>query len=398
MRAINRSLPSFARMNRKQMKAVSPSFKRESDAADARLRTLQAQRWPEPKIRALWDRGDPSPTYVYVRGDPQHPGRLVGPGVPSVLTDGKTPFETPPPWPGAAKTGRRLAFAKWLTQPDHPLTARVAVNQLWRHHFGAGIVKTLGNFGKTGSLPTHPELLDWLAREFVSRGWSIKEMHRLMVTSTTYRQTSAMTPDRQKDDPDNSLLSRMPLTRLDAEELYDAILAVAGRLDDTRFGPGDPIRIRPDGLVTPAGTARGWRRLIFVEQKRKQLATHLESFDFPQMNPNCIDRRDSTVAPQALHLMNNGMVEQLAEDFARRVLAEAGWDPNRMIERICRLAFGRRPSEEERVVAADGLSRLKDSWAKQAASGKPGEPEASLKALTTFCHAILNSASFLYVD
>ena len=125
------------------------------------------------------------------------PGRLVGPGVPSVLTDGKTPFDVKPPWPGAKKTGRRLAFARWLTQPDHPLTARVAVNRLWKHHFGTGIVKTLGNFGKAGTPPTHPELLDWLAREFVRRGWSLKAMHRLMMTSATYRQSSAVTPEQE---------------------------------------------------------------------------------------------------------------------------------------------------------------------------------------------------------
>src|SRR5262249_16503445 len=123
---------------------------------------------PEPRIQALWDRGEPSPTYLYRRGDYLQPGQLVGPGVPSVLTHGKTPFVGGPPWPGAKKTGRRLAFARWLTRPDHPLTARVMVNRLWKHHFGSGIVKTLGNFGKAGARPTHPELLDWLAMEFVA--------------------------------------------------------------------------------------------------------------------------------------------------------------------------------------------------------------------------------------
>src|SRR5262249_3966092 len=113
-----------------------------------RLQALRAKLLPEPRVQALWDRGHPSPTYVYRRGDPLTPGRLVGPGAPSVLTDGKTSFVVKPPWPGAKKTGRRLAFARWLTRPDHPLTARVAVNRVWKHHFGAGIVKTLGNFGK----------------------------------------------------------------------------------------------------------------------------------------------------------------------------------------------------------------------------------------------------------
>ena len=152
----------------------------------------RAEAGPEPKIQALWDRGEPSPTYIYRRGDWLNPGPLVGPGVPSVLTDGKTPFDVKPPWPGAKKTGRRLAFARWLIRPEHPLTARVMVNRIWKHHFGRGIVATLGNFGKAGAPPTHPELLDWLAREFVRSGWSIKAMHRLMVTSSAYRQQSAV--------------------------------------------------------------------------------------------------------------------------------------------------------------------------------------------------------------
>src|SRR5262249_1095161 len=140
--------------------------------------------------------------------------------------------------------------------------------------------------------------------------WSIKAMHRLMVTSNTYRQSSAVTAEFEAADPGNNLYSRMPLVRLDAEALYDTLLLVAGRLDETRFGPADAIQVRPDGLVTPNGTARGWRRLIYVQQTRKHVATHLENFDFPPMNPNCLERRDSTVAPQALYLMNNGMVQQ----------------------------------------------------------------------------------------
>lgn len=354
-----------------------------------------AKKQPEPRIQALWDRGEPSPTYIYRRGDYLNPGRLVGPGVPSVLTDGKTPFEVKPPWPGAKKTGRRLAFARWLTEPDHPLTSRVAVNRLWKHHFGTGIVKTLGNFGKAGSPPSHPELLDWLAREFVRSGWSMKAMHRLMVTSATYRQASAVTPERRKLDSDSALVSRMPLTRLDAEALYDTLLSVAGRLDETRFGPADPVQVRPDGLITPAETTRGWRRMIYVRQARKQIPTHLESFDFPQMNPNCIERRDSTVAPQALYLMNNGMVQRLAESFAERVRREAGADPQSQIERAYLIALSRRPSAVEMQIGREGLSKLTDHWI---AAGQPNLAAAEQKALASFCHALVNSAGFLYVD
>jgi hypothetical protein len=303
-----------------------------------------------------------------------------------------------PPWPGANKTGRRLAFARWLTRPDHPLTARVAVNRFWKHHFGAGIVKTLGNFGKAGSPPSHPELLDWLAQEFVRRGWSIKAMHRLMMTSATYRQSSAMTAEREKLDPGNVLCSHMPLVRLDAESLYDTLLTVAGVLDETRYGPADAVEVRPDGLVTPSRTARGWRRLVYVRQARKQIPTHLENFDYPQMNPNCLERRDSTVAPQALHLMNNGTVQQLAEHFARRVSREAGNDPAQCVERVYRIALGRPPSAEEKTAGVDALTKLTALWIKHRAAQKGERETAEGKALTTFCHAVMNSAGFLYVD
>jgi hypothetical protein len=355
-------------------------------------------RLPEPRVQALWDRGEPSPTYIYRRGDPLSPGGLVGPGVPSVLTDGKTPFEVAPPWPGAQKTGRRLAFARWLTRPDHPLTARVLVNRLWKHHFGTGLVKTLGNFGHAGTPPTHPELLDWLAGEFVRDGWSFKAMHRLLMTSTTYRQSSAVTAAQEQLDPDNTLCSRMPLVRFDAEETYDTLLLVAGRLDPTPFGPADAVRGRPDGLVTPVETGRGWRRLLYVQQARKQLPTHLETFDSPQMNPNCLERRESTVAPQALYLMNNGMIQRLAEDFAGRVSREAGPDPARQVERVYWIALSRAPSDEEKEVGSNALRKLTDTWARHQAAGKPERDAAERKALTTFCHAVMNSAGFLYVD
>ncbi|MDB5314155.1 MAG: putative rane protein [Gemmataceae bacterium] len=387
------------RVDRNTLKTLDPAFKILADETDARIATLTGRQLPAPQIQALWDRGEPTPTYVYRRGDPLSPARLVGPGVPSMLTDGKTPFEIKPPWPGARKTGRRLAFARWLTRPDHPLTARVAVNRLWKHHFGSGIVPSLGNFGKTGTPPTHPELLDWLAREFVRQGWSVKGMHRTMVTSATYRQSSNVAPELEKLDPANTLYSRMPLARLDAESLYDSLLLVAGRLDETRGGPADPVQTRKDGLVTPVGTERGWRRLLYVRQTRKQLPTHLETFDFPQMNPNCVGRRDSTVAPQALHLMNNGLVDQLAGDFARRVRREAGVELSTQVEKVYLIALGRHPSAEEKKLGETSLRRLVDEWTKQQRGTGKADPEAAgMKALSTYCHAILNSAGFLYVD
>ncbi len=405
-----RLLPNVTTVERKAWETHNAKLQEEIDKlkaapdgkapdADARLKELQAQQKPEPKIHALWDRGEPSPTYIYRRGDPLTPGRLVGPGVPSVLTDGKTPLVVKPPWPGAKKTGRRLAFARWLVEPDQPLTGRVLVNRLWKQHFGKGIVKSLDNFGKNGTPPTHPELLDWLAREFVRQGWSQKALHRLVMTSSTYRQSSAVTPEREKLDPENALYSRMPLVRLDAEALYDTLLLTSGRLDETRFGPADDIKVRADGLITPAGTERGWRRLLYVKHTRKQLPTHLENFDYPQMNPNCVERHDSIVAPQALQLMNSGIVHELAGHFAQRVTHKAGPDPAKQIELVYLIALSRLPSDDEKQVGLDALSKLTDKWTTPSTDAdKPDKEAAGLKALTTYCHAIVNSAGFLYVD
>jgi hypothetical protein len=397
-----RHLPHVTTVERRAWQAHNARIEKEIKALESRDRkgamALRARLLPEPRIQALWDRGNPSPTYIYRRGDPLNPGRLVGPGVPSVLTDGKTPFVVKPPWPGAKKTGRRLAFARWLTRSDHPLTARVAVNRLWKHHFGTGIVKTLGNFGKAGSPPTHPELLDWLALEFVRKGGSFKALHRLMLTSSTYRQSSAVTAVQKKLDPDNALYSRMPLVRLDAEALYDTLLLVAGVLDETRFGPADSVAMRRDGLVTPARSGRGWRRLIYVRQARKQIPTHLENFDYPQMNPNCLQRRDSTVAPQALYLLNNAMIDELAAAFAGRIRRAAGNDPAKQIEMVYWLAMSRPPGVEEKAIGLAALRKLTDRWANHPGGGKSKLDGAHRKALTTYCHAIINSAGFLYVD
>lgn len=364
--------------------------------ADRQARFLETAYPAELRIHGLWDRGEPSPTYVYRRGDYLQPSRLVGPGVPSVLTDGKTPFAVAPPWPGAKKSGRRLALAKWLTQPDHPLTARVLVNRLWKHHFGQGIVRSLGNFGTTGDKPSHPELLDWLARDFVGQGWSMKHVHRLLLTSSTYRQASTLPATAEKQDPENRLLSHMPLRRLEAEAVYDSLLLVAGRFDETRFGPPDPVDARGDGLVTPLPTERGYRRSIYVRQRRSQVPTLLENFDLPQMNPACVERNESVVASQALHLLNNGMVAELAEAFAERVRQEAGDDSARHVERVYAIALSRPPSAEEKKITIQALAELTTRWA--ASLPQTERKQAEQRGLADYCHTILNSAGFLYVD
>ncbi len=407
-----------------ELKSFDANYRKEAEAAERQIKLIEYGKQPEPKIQALWDRGVPSPSWILRRGEPANFGRWVGPGVPMVLTDGKTPFAVNPPWPGSSKTGRRLALARWLVRPDHPLTARVMVNRIWKHHFGAGIVKTLGNFGNTGARPSHPELLDWLATEFVRQGWSVKAMHRLMMTSSTYRQTSVVSPQLEKLDPDNLLLSRMPLKRMEAEVLNDTLLLVSGRLDETRFGVPQPVEVRDDGLVTPIEIEKGWRRSVYVTQRRSELPSLLENFDLPAMSPNCLERNASTVAPQALNLLNSAMIHRLAYSLAERVRKEAGPEPQKQIELAYRIALSRPPSLEERKASLETLTRLVEEERRSVSEGgavhnKPATPatpvgdaaqtvgqdpiiknreEPDLAALGKVCHTIMNSAAFMYID
>jgi len=398
------------RIDAEQLKKKRADFKELSERTERQIKSFESQRTPEPLIRALWDRGEPTPTFILKRGNYRTPSRLVGPGVVSVLTDGSTPFDVAPPWSDAKKTGRRLAFARWLIHPDHPLTARVIVNRIWKQHFGMGIVKTLDNFGKAGTLPSHPELLDWLTLEFIQHGWSLKWLHRTIVTSATFRQLSATTPERLSIDPENRLLSRMPLGRLDAETIRDALLFTAGRLNETPFGPADQVDARADGLVTSVGSENGRRRSIYVLQRRTQIPTLLQNFDLPSMNPNCIERPISIVAPQALHLMNNGLVHELSSDFARRVMRETDSSPAAAIERAYRLALSRPPTAAERWLALKAFEQLREHWAKELNKQNEGQQDAKSEdrnvsgtdaahhAMANICHAIFNSAEFLYVD
>jgi len=330
-------------------------------------RAAGAKQEERPMIRAVWDRGEPSPTYILRRGNYLTPSTLVGPGVPSVLTDGRTPLDVQPPWPGAKQTGRRLALARWATRPDHPLTSRVMVNRVWKHHFGEGIVRSLDNFGKTGTPPTHPELLDWLAVTFVDGGWSIKQLHRLMLTSSVYRQSSQVTGEALARDPTGTLLSRMPLRRMEGEALQDALLAISGKLDTTRFGPPDAITASPEGLVTvEPGKHQRYRRSIYALKRRTQPISILQSFDVGGMEPNCIERRESIVAPQALHLKNSAMVRALAVALAERVWNDVGADPAAQVDRAYRLVSGRPATSDEREVALAGLDDLRNQWARHA--------------------------------
>ncbi|MEO2014319.1 MAG: PSD1 and planctomycete cytochrome C domain-containing protein [Fuerstiella sp.] len=365
---------------------------------------LAAKLRQSPKIRALWDRGRPSPTFLYRRGDETQPGTLVGPGVPSMLTDGRTPFQPVVLKHSTPKTGRRLAFARWLTTDDHPLTSRVIVNRIWQQHFGRGLVESGDNFGKLGTLPSHPKLLDWLAVDFVEHGWSIKRLHRQIMTSAVWMQRSTVTDVHRHQDPDNRLLSRMPMRRLSAEEVRDTMLLVAARLNETPYGKPDAVDVRKDGLVTSKPVDGKWRRSVYVRQRRKEMPTVFEAFDLPQMTPNCTERTASTVVTQSLYLLNNRMVFDLAHAFATRVQSEAGDDETQLVTRAFEIALNRQPSDEEREASLYAIRSIEQELAAEATGESDSESESSagvdvrLNALAGFCHGLLNSASLLYVD
>ena len=377
------------------LKKRDAEFRTLAANTDARIKELRRSQPVEPRVRALWSRGAPSPTYLLRRGNYLAPGRPVSPHVPAILRDRSRPFVVRPPWKGARQTGRRLAFAKWVTHSNHPLTARVMVNRVWQYHFGRGIVTTPDNFGRAGARPSHPELLDWLAVEFVRHNWSIKHLHRLIVTSTAYRQTSktGIAAESRSKDPDNALLSRMSLRRMEAEAVRDSLLFAAGELDARPFGPPDAVSRRSDGLVTSTRTNRGWRRSIYVRHRRTTIPTLLDNFDSPQMGPNCVKRGNSIVAPQALIMMNGAFVHTLSQRIATRVLREAGHDPRAQIRLVYLLAYSRLPARDEFEGALKAVHALEVRW-KQA---KP-ECDAPRNALASFCHAVINTAEFLFVD
>ena len=353
----------------------------------------------KPMVRAMFDMGgDPTPVHILYRGEHRNPGPPVAPGVPSVLGVGLEPYVVEPlGW----SSGRRLALARWLVQPDHPLTARVLVNRVWQHYFGRGIVASESNFGLTGSPPTHPELLDWLAVEFVKRGWSMKSLHRLILTSAAYRQSAAVDEAKLASDFDNALLSRFPLRRLDADAIRDAVLTVSQRLDPNPFGPPDEIEVMPDGEVIAKDSPEGQRRSIYVQQRRSRPVTMLEAFDAPQLKPNCLRRTKSTVASQALQMMNSEVLRTGSRYMAGRVIDGAGGDPAAQVKLAYLTALGRPPVEEEQLDAESTLAEMTKAWRRRLEEQVPMEPKATKArwlALATVCHTLLNSAEFLYID
>jgi hypothetical protein len=393
----------------------------------AQIHALQAQ-VPPPPARAwtVGDEGQTPPTFVLKRGDPKKKGARVQPGFPRVLVE---PSLSDRARTGQAQPVNRLDLARWLTRPDHPLTARVLVNRLWQHHFGQGLVSTPNDFGVRADPPSHPELLDWLACELVSHHWSLKHIHRLIVLSSAYQQAGPGRARRglpdptvraRRVDPDNRLLWRMPRRRLEGEALRDAMLAVSGALNPRMGGPMVRVPLEPavyeliftegepDGLwpVTPDPREHG-RRSLYLFAKRNVRLPLLEAFDRPDSLTSCPVRPVSTFAPQALILLNGPFAQEQSRRFAGRLLHECGPDPDRQIERAYRLALARPPRAVERKLARDFLlsqaallrERLR---ARQRVNLPPNVPAtvepAAAAALVDFCLALLNCNEFVYVN
>lgn len=316
---------------------------------------------------------------------------------PGILTAIQTPepFQWTPPDDGAKTSGRRLAFVRWLTQSDHPLTARVMVNRIWLHHFGEGIVSSPEDFGEMGSFPSHPGLLDWLAREFVESGWSIKHMHRLMMNSTAYRQQSALDQSTHSKaiavDPENRLLWRQRLRRLEAESVRDAVLSTAGLLDTSQFGGVSRMARHPDGEVTVVEGGNNRRRSIYLQVLRSNPLTFLQEFDQPVMETNCLRRSRSTVATQALTLINSDTMSTAAESMSDRLLQEF---PDSPLAAAVMVAFSRQASAEELEMLSQFVQSQQEKYA--ATGSPPGQ--AHRQAMVDSCHMLLAANEFVYID
>ncbi len=350
------------------------------------IRNLEAQ-LPPPPPSILTIRNEPAKRtamHVLKRGDWDSKGEPVAPRPPTVLVSDELP-ELP-----ADTANPRTELARWLTAPSHPLTARVAVNRIWQHHFGTGLVKTPNDFGHNGDRPSHPELLDWLAHTFVTGDWKQKPLHRLIVLSNTYRQSSrsAFAAAATRIDPENRLLWHVRPRRLNAEEIRDAMLAVSGELNPKRGGESimvpvdeDQVKLlyKPTQWAVTKDTAEHNRRSIYLIAKRNLRLPFMETFDQPDLLSSCGKRESSTHAPQALELMNGRLANELSAALAARLTREAGpaAAPAPLVDRAYWLAAGRAPTATEQNLGVDFLR-----------SGAP---------LKEFALVMLNLNAFLYV-
>ncbi len=394
---------------------AADQLKKMADEAAA----IRAKKPVEDFIRAMTEvPGQVPVTNLFHRGDPDQPKEAIAPAGLTIL-DSLLPMKLDKP-AEVATSGRRLALAKWLTDRNHPLTNRVLVNRVWMHHFGRGIVNTPGEFGRLGEAPTHPELLDWLASELMDNGWRLKKLHKTIMLSTTYRQSAKRESSKDAVDPDNKLLPRQNLKRLEAEVVRDAMLSVSGKLCNRAFGPPVPIRENEVGqFVVGKGTkdlARGsvteealpegeiYRRSIYVQLRRSTPVGVLETFDAAMLEPNCERRASSTATPQALLLLNSDFILEQSRFLAERIKKDAGSDRKTQVTRAWRLTYGTQPSEADvRAAVAFIESQVaelkKQPMPKVDPKGKAPPPvDPEIRALAMFGQALMSSNRFLYVD
>ena len=353
-------------------------------------------------------RREPLASHLLIRGKASNPGPQVPPAVPAVLSE---PAPTFPAWEESNPTSlRRLALARWIADPDNPLTARVIVNRVWQFHFGEGIVRTPSDFGLQGDPPTHPELLDWLANWFIEHGWSLKKLHRLIMASNTYRMSKEWDPAHGAEDPDNRLFWRFPYRRLEVEAIRDSMLAVSGRLNPQMYGPPMYPYVPPAALAGSSDPHLIWRpfdeqdasrRTIYAFVKRSMIVPMLEVLDLCDTTKSSAKRINTAVATQALTLFNGEFVNRQARHLAERLVREAGPDPRDQIDRAFRLALARPPTTEEQRSL---LLFLEDESTKgPAAAGTAVDPKrageaASQEALVQMCRVIFNMNEFVYAD
>jgi len=332
--------------------------------------------------------GGRTKTHVLLRGNPNLVSDEVEPGVPEVLTDGSPAFGSGP--------GKRRALAEWLTDRRNPRTARVMVNRLWQYHFGRGLVPTPNDFGKLGESCTHPELLDWLADEFMNGGWRIKRMHRLILLSAAYRMSSRASAAGLASDPANHWLWRFPMRRLTAEEVRDSILAVSGSLNLTAGGPSIYPPIPREVMAGQSVPGQGWktsppteaaRRSVYIHVKRSLLVPILATHDAADTDSSCPVRYTTTVPTQALGLLNGEFSNQQAVQFADRLRREAPNDLGAQVDRAIFLTTAQHPSPDE---VRDDVAFLKRLMSESHLDEQT--------ALSQYCLMTLNANAFLYLD
>ena len=335
----------------------------------------------------------PPATHLLVRGNYTDPGPAVDPAPFQLLIEPDAPFEVKPSADPMRTTGRRLAFANWMTRPASRaagLLARVHANRLWQHHFGVGLVATPENLGISGAPPSHPELLDWLASELVRTNWDTKHVHRLILKSGTYQQSSATDEGRLKGDADGRLLSRFPVRRLDAEAIRDAMLAVSGDLDPQLGGPYIPSTRQANGEVTIAADhPQANRRSVYLQQRRSQVLSMLQVFDAPSIVFNSTRRPRSTMPLQSLSLLNSEFAVSRAQHLANRLQREYPSEPERLAAALL-ITSGRPADEEQRTVLIQFLDQQLQEYA--------GQADSRQRAWVDLCQMLLAGNSFLYLD